>query len=80
MTPYDGKAPKKAANVSLNSDLLREARVLKVNVSGACEKGLMDEVKQARWKKWQHDNREAIEDYNRHIAKRGLFSDAWRKF
>ena len=29
---------------------------------------------------WLDENREAIDAYNAQIAKRGLFSDDWRRF
>lgn len=30
--------------------------------------------------KWLEENKEAIEDYNKQVAKRGLFSDSYRNF
>ena len=36
----DAKAPKRAVNVSINSDLLRQAREMKINLSRALEQGL----------------------------------------
>jgi post-segregation antitoxin (ccd killing protein) len=29
---------------------------------------------------WLEENREAIDDYKAQVAKRGLFSDDWRRF
>ena len=51
---YDINAPKKATNLSLNSDLLHKARDLKVNLSATLEQALKDELKsveEERWKK-----------------------------
>ncbi|CAI4162206.1 hypothetical protein ALT717_470002 [Alteromonas macleodii] len=42
---YDIHAPKKATNLSLNSDLLQKARDLKVNLSATLEQALKDKLK-----------------------------------
>ncbi|MGJ8630116.1 MAG: type II toxin-antitoxin system CcdA family antitoxin [Glaciecola sp.] len=42
---YDIAAPKKATNLSLNSDLLEKARGLKVNFSATLEQALSDKLK-----------------------------------
>lgn len=72
---HDPSAGKRAANVSLNSGLLNEAKALKVNVSAACEAGLAEEVRKARVRRWQEDNREAIEAYNRRVEKWGTAAE-----
>ena len=42
---YDIHAPKKATNLSLNSDLLQKARNLKINLSATLEQALRDKLK-----------------------------------
>ena len=37
---YDENAPKKATNLSLNSDLLAKSRALKINLSATLEQAL----------------------------------------
>ena len=71
---------RKPTNISLDAKLLSEARELDVNVSRACEVGLADEVRKRRWAKWQEDNREAIETYNRYVATHGLASEYFHDF
>jgi antitoxin CcdA len=66
---------KKPVNLSIDRDLLQEARSLKVNLSKALEERLHEIVRQERARRWQEDNREAIEAYNRFIDKYGLFND-----
>ena len=39
-TLYDYDAPKKAINLSLNSDLLKKAKLLKINLSATLEQTL----------------------------------------
>lgn len=78
--PYDPKAPKKACNVSINQDLLREARALGINLSQAMEGRLAELVREAKAQAWREENKEAIESHNRHVEKHGLWSDGLRMF
>ncbi len=39
-TLYDDKAPKKAANLSVNSDLLMRSKALNINLSSTLEQAL----------------------------------------
>lgn len=69
---------KKATNVSIRSDLLEDARALKINLSQEFEKHLAELVRVQRAAQWLRDNREAIEAYNRHVAEHGVWSDGLR--
>ena len=77
---YDRSAPKKAANLSINRDLLMQARDLEINLSQTFERHLEEVVAQRLRELWLEENRSALEDFNRRIAKRGVFSDGLRKF
>ncbi|MFV3410955.1 type II toxin-antitoxin system CcdA family antitoxin [Pseudomonas nitroreducens] len=79
-TTYDPQAPKKATNLSLNSDLLKQARELDVNLSAVLEEALADVVKERLGQRWLEQNREAIETYNQHVEEAGVFSDGLRSF
>ncbi|MBB4862726.1 antitoxin CcdA [Pseudomonas nitritireducens] len=79
-TTYDPQAPKKATNLSLNSDLLKQARELDVNLSAVLEEALADVVKERLAQRWLEQNREAIETYNQHVEETGVFSDGLRSF
>ena len=79
-TTYDPQAPKKATNLSLNSDLLKQARELDVNLSAVLEEALADVVKERLSQRWLEQNREAIETYNQHVEEAGVFSDGLRSF
>jgi antitoxin CcdA len=72
---HDASASKKAVNLSINSDLLRQARALKLNLSQALEERLVEILKEERACRWQEENRAAIESYNRFVDKHGLFND-----
>jgi antitoxin CcdA len=77
---YDASRPKRATNVSVNVDLLDKARELGVNLSQTLEDALKARLREERRRKWLEDNREAIEEYNRHYEKYGLWSDGLRMF
>jgi len=80
MDIYDPKAPKKAVNLSINSDLLAKARALGVNLSGEIEARLEEVVRKATWDRWREENRAAIEANNKRIEEEGLWSDGLRQF
>ncbi len=71
---------RRAANVSVPVELLREAKALGINLSRVLEKGLEEQVRAARRQRWLEENREAIEEYNRHVARHGVWSDGLRRF
>ena len=77
---YDIKAPKKPANLSINSDLLNEAKSLKINLSATLEAALLNELKAARRDLWLAENKEAIEACNKLAESHGLFADKHRIF
>lgn len=77
---YDEKAPKKATNLSINSDLLSKARKLKINLSATLEHALISDVRNAEQEKWKAENKEAIDALNELAEKNGLFSDSYRDF
>lgn len=78
--PYDTSAPKKAANVSVNSDLLRQARALDINLSRALEERLAQLVQTARRRRWLEENGGALNAQHDLIARHGVFSDGRRRF
>lgn len=76
--PYDLAAPKKSANLSINSDLLEKARRLKVNLSATLERALAEQVQRAERERWLEENRPAIDAANQLAAGHGLFSDSYK--
>lgn len=77
---FDPSAPKKSTNLSINSDLLRQAKEHHINLSQALELRLAEMLKEEKCRKWQDENKEAIEEYNRRVATDGAFSDRLRRF
>ncbi len=77
---YNIKASKKATNLSINSDLLKKAKDLKINLSSAFEKALVELVKKKQEEKWKQANGEAIDVYNQFVKDNGVFSQNIRSF
>ncbi len=71
---------RKAANLSLDSELLSQARELDINLSRAAEDGIAKAVKAERERRWLEENAEAIQAYNEYIEKNGLPLEEYRTF
>ena len=77
---FDSNAPKKPTNLSINSQLLAEARHLKINLSAALEQALEKEVRAAQRNKWLAENKQGLKACNELMEKNGLFADKYRSF
>lgn len=77
---FDPNAPKKSTNLSINSDLLRQAKERHINISQALELRLAEMLREEKIRCWKEENREAIKEYNRRIEAQGTFSDGLRRF
>ncbi|MGM8226975.1 type II toxin-antitoxin system CcdA family antitoxin [Cellvibrio sp. ARAG 10.3] len=77
---YDQNAPKKPTNLSINSDLLKKAKELDINLSAALEQVLAERLKTKQTQEWLENNRQAIAAYNKSIEESGVFSDGLRSF
>lgn len=77
---YNKKARKKPTNVSINSDLLSQAREHNMNLSQCLEKALENELRSQKEQLWQEENRDAIDEYNKRIEDSGTFSENLRAF
>ncbi|MEN6507948.1 MAG: type II toxin-antitoxin system CcdA family antitoxin [Smithella sp.] len=77
---FNPKAPKKSTNLSINSDLLAQAKQNNINLSRALEQRLVEMLLEENRCKWREENKEAIEAYNRRIEASGVFSENLRKF
>ena len=75
---FDPEAPKKTTHLSINSDLLRQARAEKINLSQALEKHLAESMLEIKRQRWRENSREAIEEYALFVEKHGCFGDSLR--
>ena len=66
---------KRAVNLFVETELLEDAKRLRINLSDTLERRLRMIVKAAREKDWLSKNLAAIEAYNRRVAEHGLLSD-----
>ena len=80
MTATAARRRKKAANLSVDEGLLEHARRLKLNLSQVLEIGLADAIRRQESEAWLKKNRAALEAYNEHVEKHGVFSDGLRSF
>ena len=71
---------RKAANLSIDADLLAEAKALSVSISRAAEDGIAKAVKAEKERLWREENREALESWNAYVEKHGLPLAKYRQF
>ena len=63
---------RRAANLSLNEDLVREARSMHINLSRAAEAGIARAVAAEKARRWADENADVIRSTNDYIEKHGL--------
>lgn len=71
---------KRAANVSIDSALLDQAKDLGISLSRTLEETLRIRIADAKGALWRRENARAIEAHNERIARKGMFSDRLRRF
>jgi antitoxin CcdA len=75
------KAPaRKSVNLSIDVDLIAEAKALNINVSRAADAGIADAVRKEKERLWKIENREAIEGWNAWVDEHGLPFAEYRQF
>jgi antitoxin CcdA len=77
---FDSKAPKKATNLSLNSDLLSKSRALNINLSATLEQALTQKLAKSAAQQYKEDNKMAIVAYNEFVEEHGCFGEEFRVF
>jgi antitoxin CcdA len=80
MSPSTPRSARRPTNVSLPVSLIEDARRLDINLSRACENGIVAAIKAEREQRWKDQNKEAIEDYNRWVEENGLPLAEYRQF
>mgnify|MGYP000131299654 CR=1 FL=1 len=74
------KSLKKATNLTLNTEVLAEAKKLGINISKACDAFLESLVRQEKERLWKLENAKFISEYNQITDEEGLPLDKWRSF
>lgn len=73
-------AARQAANLSIDANLMKEAKGLDVNVSRAAEAGIAEAVAAEKARLWKIENRAAIESWNAYVEEHGLPLAEFRQF
>jgi antitoxin CcdA len=71
---------KRAANLSIDADLLEQARSLDINLSATFEASLREAVRQRKAAAWLEENRAALQSSNEWVEKNGLPLAQYRQF
>lgn len=77
---HDPIVRRRPVNLSISEELVTKAKQLGVNLSRACETGLAEAVRYEDQRRWEEENRSAIEGWNRWVAKNGLPLAKYRRF
>lgn len=72
--------PRKSVNLSIDAQLLDEAKALKVNLSRAADAGLAQAISRRKAEDWLAENAKAIEENNRYFERHGLPFSEYRGF
>lgn len=71
---------KRATNLTVDPELLDEARALNINLSATFEASLRDAVRKQKAAVWLAENRAALDGYNAWVEKNGLPLEQYRQF
>ncbi|MGC9386798.1 MAG: type II toxin-antitoxin system CcdA family antitoxin [Hydrogenovibrio sp.] len=77
---YDINASKKAANLSINSDLLQKAKAQGINLSSTLEEALKELLVKQTQEDWKRENADAIKANCDFIGQNGCFGRKHRVF
>lgn len=70
---------RRSTSMTLDRDLLDQAKELGVNISRAAEAGVLAAVKAERARRWKAENAEAVAAYNKWIEENGVPLARFRK-
>ena len=76
---FDGTPkPKRAVNLSVDAEILADAKAMNLNLSQILEDELRARVRQARIDRFSEENKATIEWHNRLIEENGVWSEEYR--
>ena len=78
--PGPKPSTKRAVNVTVDAEVLAEAKRQGINLSAALEAELRRLTQAERIKRFQEESKEAIESYNRFIEEHGVWSEKYRSW
>lgn len=71
---------RRATNLSLDEELVAEARKLELNLSRIVEDRLREVVREERARRWLQDNRAGFAAFDRFVEKNGIFNEDDREW
>ena len=71
---------RKSTNLTMDTDLVETARLLKINLSRAAENGIRNAVQQEQRQQWLRENSAALDSSNEFVQKQGLPLEKYRNF
>lgn len=71
---------RRSTNLSIDAELVTEAKNLGINISRVAEAGIAAAVAEERTRLWKIENRDAIESLNAYAERHGLPFDGLRRF
>lgn len=66
--------------LSIDLRLIEDAKALGINISRAAEEGITKAISAEKTRRWQEENREAIESSNDYVKRNGLPLAKYRPF
>lgn len=69
---HQDPAKKRPVSFTVRTDLIKEARALRLNTSRAAEAGIEAAVKAAKSAQWLVDNAEGIKAHNERVSREGM--------
>jgi antitoxin CcdA len=66
------KTQRTSVNTSIDSQLIKDAKALGINISRAAEAGIAKAIAVEKTRRWQEENKEAIESSNEYVRRNGL--------
>lgn len=80
MRKIAANAARQPANLSIDSQLMKEAKGLNVNVSRAAEAGIAEAVAAEKTRLWKLENRDTMDAWNGYVEKHGIPLKDHRQF
>jgi antitoxin CcdA len=72
--------PRRAVNLRVDANLLREARESHLNLSAILERALTEQLRRSRTERWLAENKDGMAAYKALVDQRGAFAGTLRLF
>ena len=68
----DAQSSRKSLKLSIDLRLVEEAKALEIDIARAAETGLAKAIAAEKTRRWQEENKDAIESWNDYVRRNGL--------